>query len=78
MRKGGGVRSSVCRVVRSVCDVESFVTVLCSLDMRSHFFVHVCQKEALPSKYWVSSSWDRGEVVLIERGPRFVLVHILC
>ena len=65
-------------MVRSVCDVESFVTVLCSFDMPSHFFVHVCLKEALPSKYWVSSSWDMGKVVLIERGPRFVLVQILC
>ena len=60
-------------MVRSVCDVESFVTVLCSFDMRSHFFVHVCQKEAIPSKYWLSTSWDRGEVVLIERGPCFFL-----
>ena len=65
-------------MVRSVCDVESFVTVLCSFGMPSHFFVHVCPKEALPSKYWVSSSWDMGKVVLIERGPRFVLVQILC
>ncbi len=55
-----------------------------SFHMRSHFFVYVCQKEAIPSKYWLSSSWDRGEVVLIERGPCFffgssvvfVCVHI--
>jgi hypothetical protein len=59
------VGSSVFLVVRSVCHVECFVRLLYSFHMRSHFFVYVCKKVAIPHKYLVTSSWDRVEVVLM-------------